>query len=206
MSSIRGSRSGHFAIVASTTMALALTSSVAPAAGLLARLSLETLQTRSDVVAIGTVVSSQSAFLGGTIQTSTTLAVQQSFKGAGGATLTILTPGGTYGNVELIVRGTPSFTVGEEVLVFLYAERDGIASHGHVPRAFGGFLPALNPGYTGPRIRPASVRRHPPACGSLGRAPRPVRLWLISSPAPYAVAGEPRGIPELLGSLMEGGQ
>ena len=188
-------------------MALALTSSVAPAAGLLARLSLETLQTTSDVVAIGTVVSSQSAFLGGTIQTSTTLAVQQSFKGAGEATLTILTPGGTYGNVELIVRGTPSFTVGEEVLVFLYAAAAGL----HPTGMFQGvwrFSPSSEP-----RVSWAWAANQSGIDTSL---PAGVRMvWPSSSggatlvdlePGPYAVAGEPRGIPELLGSLMEGGQ
>ena len=205
MSSIRGSRSGHFAIVASTTMALALTSSVAPAAGLLARLSLETLQTRSDVVAIGTVVSSQSAFLGGTIQTSTTLAVQQSFKGAGGATLTILTPGGTYGNVELIVRGTPSFTVGEEVLVFLYADAMGL----HPTGMFQGVWRFSSS--SEPRLHWAAnqtgIGTSPPAGVRIAWPSSSAGATLVDlEPGPYAVAGEPRGIPELLGSLMEGGQ
>ena len=204
MSSIRGSRSGHFVIVALTTMALALTSSAAPAAGLLARVSLETLQTTSDVVAIATVVSSQSVFLGGTIQTSTTLAVQRSFKGPGGATLTILTPGGTYGNVNLIVRGTPSFTAHEEVLVFLYADAAGL----HPTGMFQGVW----------RISPAANRDFGEALnqtrigGPLGAGVR--MAWPSSSggatlvdlePGPYAVDGQPRSISELLGSLTGGG-
>ena len=186
-------------------MALALTSSAVPATGLLARLSLETLQTKSDVVAIGTVVSSQPVFLGGTIQTSTIFAVQRSFKGPGGATLTILTPGGTYGNVNLIVRGTPSFTAGEEVLVFLYADSAGL----HPMGMFQGVW----------RISPDADPESDDASNQNGigrRFPAGVRMaWPSSSggvtlvdlePGPYAVDGLPRGIPELLGDLRGGGQ
>ena len=204
LNSSRGSRSGHFALVALTTMALALTSSAAPAAGLLARVSLETLQTRSDVVAIGTVVTSHALFLDGTIQTSTTLAVQRSFKGADGATLTILTPGGTYGNVRLIVRGSPSFTVGEEVLVFLYEDAAGLHPTGMfqgVWRLFSGADPefAAAAGQIG-------IGRPLPAGVPMARPSSSGGATLVDlEPGPYAVDGGPRGIPELLGSLVGGG-
>ncbi len=205
MSSLRGSRSGHLALVALTTMALALTSSAAPAAGLLARVSLETLQTTSDVVAIGTVVSSQAVFVGGTIRTSTTLAVRQSFKGAGGAVLTILTPGGTYGNVSLIVRGAPSFTVGQELLVFLVEDADGLHPTGMfqgvwrlAPAADSAFIEASSDdGIDGPL----------PAGGRMAWPSSSGGVTLVDlEPGPYAVDGEPRGISELLGSLLGGGQ
>ena len=115
-----------------------------------------------------------------------------------------MTPGGTYGNVSLIVRGVPRFSFAEKVLVFLYEDAAGL----HPTGMFQGVW----------RIPPDDERVSEEALNKPRIAPFPAGeqlAWPSASggatlvdlePGPYAVDGEPRDISELVGSFWGGGR
>jgi PKD repeat protein len=85
----------------------------------------EQLISKSPVIVEGTVVSAQSVERNGAIHTETRLDVDQVLKGSVPAQLTIDELGGRSGDRVTVIYGSPVYTPGERVLVFLYPTRDG---------------------------------------------------------------------------------
>jgi hypothetical protein len=106
---------------------LAAIAALAPArtahASIVIELDLPGLVQRSDRIAVVDVVSVKSAWDDGhqRIYTSTVLQVVESWKGSPGAgeRITLVQPGGTVGDISMMVIGTSSFSPGERSLVFL---------------------------------------------------------------------------------------
>src|SRR5688500_2465404 len=76
---------------------------------------------RPDAIVVGSALTSytQTAAYGG-IETVTPFSVEEVLKGSiGSASLTVHEPGGRHGDRVKIVAGTPHFTAGEQVLLFL---------------------------------------------------------------------------------------
>jgi hypothetical protein len=91
------------------------------------RLPFETLVERSEQVVYGRVVGIRSLWdeETRTVWTQTELQVLDAPKGAAARSVTITEPGGVMGNVGHLVPGVPSFSLNDEVVVFLYeAERN----------------------------------------------------------------------------------
>jgi PKD repeat protein len=86
----------------------------------------EQLISKSPFIVEGTVASSQSIERSGAIHTETALDVDQVLKGSGlPARLTIDELGGRSGDRITVIYGSPVYTSGERVLVFLFPTRDG---------------------------------------------------------------------------------
>lgn len=79
----------------------------------------EQLVDKAPVIVSGTVVSLSPVDRDGTIWTETTVSVTRTIKGKAADTITIHEPGGILGDRITKVFGTPEFTVGESVLLFL---------------------------------------------------------------------------------------
>lgn len=56
------------------------------------------------------------------LHTVTTVRVASALKGEAGQTVEVRTPGGTLGDLTQVVHGAPSFSQGEEVVLFLHRE------------------------------------------------------------------------------------
>lgn len=194
--------------VVALLVALSVSVASAASASILARVSLDTLRTRSDVVAIGRVVASRPVFLDGTIQTETFVAIERSFRGPASGTLRLLTLGGSIGGTRLTVAGSPSFSPDERVLVFLYEGPSGLRPVGMFQGVWR-FAPER-----------VDVRRPKPRYGldaeetidDADDLPFDM-VWPSSSggaslvdlePGPYAVDGGPRTLLGLLGELTGG--
>ncbi|MFZ1946806.1 MAG: hypothetical protein WAW06_04610 [bacterium] len=98
-------------------------------ASLLANRTPQQIGADSDVVVRGRVESSQSYWNDRhtKVLTRVRIAVDQTYKGPGTATLDLIQLGGTVGTMKVTAHGTPTWKVGEEVLVF--AERDKAGSY-----------------------------------------------------------------------------
>jgi hypothetical protein len=92
-----------------------------PAAGTIyAAMDDDTLVGRAAVIVAGSVSKVSSHRRDGRIVTDTVLQVTRVVKGAVElSTVTVTTPGGTVGDVSLVLPGVPTFRVGESVLAFL---------------------------------------------------------------------------------------
>jgi hypothetical protein len=89
---------------------------------------LEQLSLGSERVVTGEVVDMESRYLipGQAIYTFVTISVEEVVKGENvGKELILRVPGGTVGDVEMTVSHSPSFLVGEDVLVFVTKQVDG---------------------------------------------------------------------------------
>ena len=97
-------------------------------------LSLDELVERSDTIVSGEVLDVRSAWTAdrGQIFTAVTLRPDRRFKGGGQGPVRFRIPGGTVGDVRLMVTHSPVFAIGEKALVFL--TEDG----GRLPRVVGG--------------------------------------------------------------------
>lgn len=86
-------------------------------------MSLDELVEKADIIFVGTVIESRSAWNADRtrIYTKTTFRVEDYVKGSGGETLVVETHGGVVGEVGMMVPGTPLFKVGEKNLLFLTA-------------------------------------------------------------------------------------
>lgn len=87
--------------------------------------SVETLARRADLVVRGKAERSvaRASRDGKLIHTVTTLRVASTIKGkAEGQVVEVRTPGGTIGDITQVVHGAPSFSAGEEVVLFLHRE------------------------------------------------------------------------------------
>lgn len=88
---------------------------------LMVKMSVEDLTKEADVIIIGDIkeVESRWNFWRTEIHTYSTVSVEKYIKGAGSKTLTIITKGGTVGDLVAEVEDTPVFAKNEKVLVFL---------------------------------------------------------------------------------------
>ena len=102
------------------------------------RLSNGQLAQDAEVIVIGQVGESHSAWEGRTLVTLVEITVAETLKGAPGRTLTVALPGGIDSNsrfpVAMTYAGAPTMTPGEQVFLFLGHDED-IAS-GHIVLGF----------------------------------------------------------------------
>ena len=91
-------------------------------------LSLEDMVDQSDVIAIGSVQGTRSAWVDGTLVTLATVSVNETLKGAEAGDLTVVLPGGIDANRQVPVAvsypGAPRMTPGEDVFLFLNSDVD----------------------------------------------------------------------------------
>jgi hypothetical protein len=108
------------------TLALVAFGSTQYLATTVERFSLEELSLRSQTIIQGVVRGSRSFWSPDRklILTATTLEVTESLKGQAARTIEITTVGGQVDDTVLHVSGMPSFTAGENVVVFV--ERSGV--------------------------------------------------------------------------------
>jgi hypothetical protein len=97
--------------------ALAITATVH--ATTLARLSIEQMAAAADRVARVRYAASESHWENGAIWTVTTFAVVESMKGSLPPQVKVRLPGGRVGHLTASVDGTPKFSPGDDVIVFL---------------------------------------------------------------------------------------
>lgn len=92
---------------------------------LMSKISVEDLTGEADVIIIGNIkeVDSRWNLWRTEVHTYSTVSVEKYIKGTGSETLTIITEGGTAGDLSVWVEDTPVFTKNEKVLVFL--KKDG---------------------------------------------------------------------------------
>lgn len=91
-------------------------------------LSLEEMVSQSDVIAIGSCVSTKSVWVDRSLVTLATVSVGETLKGTESANLTVVVPGGVDANRQVPVAmsypGAPRITPGEEVFLFLNSDLD----------------------------------------------------------------------------------
>lgn len=89
--------------------------------------SVEDLARRADLVVRGRAERSISVASpdGKLIHTVTTVRVAATLKGRAGEVVEVRTPGGTVGDITQVAHGAPSFSAGEEVVLFLHREGTG---------------------------------------------------------------------------------
>ena len=91
-------------------------------------LSLEDMTSQSDVIALGNCVDTRSVWVDGTLVTLANVAVNETIKGTGSASLAVVLPGGIDANrkfpVAVSYPGAPRLTPGEDVFLFLTSESD----------------------------------------------------------------------------------
>lgn len=122
-------------IVASLTMLCcgrALATSMHP-------FTLDELAYVADRVVVGEVLSVEAAYTpdGGLIVTHVEVGVQETLKGPADDIVTAWVLGGTVGERTLSVEGTPSFTEGEKVLLFLEQDDHGLSVLGWAQGKYG---------------------------------------------------------------------
>jgi hypothetical protein len=91
----------------------------------LARMTLSQLASAAQVIARVRCTGALSRRDAGSIWTFTNFTVEETFKGAPGADITIRLPGGRDGHTLETVEGAPRFAPGDEAIVFLERTRSG---------------------------------------------------------------------------------
>ncbi len=81
--------------------------------------SVEESARTSDAVVRGTVLGMSSRWLGARIVTDVEIAVASAWKGQPGGRVVVTVPGGVVGDLGQRVDAAPTFTVGEDVVVFV---------------------------------------------------------------------------------------
>lgn len=106
------------------TLALGLLLAAAPAgASTFVATSVEEMARSSDAVVRGRVVLREArATAAGRIVTEAEIAVASAWKGAPGKTVRVVVPGGSLGTIAMRIDAAPTFTEGEEVVLFLVRE------------------------------------------------------------------------------------
>ena len=91
-------------------------------------LSLEDMVDQSDVIALGSVQETRSAWVDGTLVTLASVSVGETLKGAESESLIVVLPGGVDANRQVPVAvsypGAPRMTPGEDVFLFLNSDVD----------------------------------------------------------------------------------
>jgi hypothetical protein len=114
---------GTVACVAALIVIL-IAAPIAPATTL-ARMTLGQLASAAQVIARVRCTGALSRREAGSIWTFTEFSVEETFKGAPGADITIRLPGGRDGHTVETVEGAPRFAPGDEAIVFLERTRNG---------------------------------------------------------------------------------
>ncbi len=156
----------------------------------LERLSLDDMIARSTAIVRGKVTSSYAAFSGPVIYTHYTIQVSEQYKGAGQASVEVVIPGGTAGNLRQSFAGAPTLTPGIGIRS-LFVHRKIGAHHHHRsdagPVHAGGRLgrrpchhplrqpradarPAYRPSGEGSDAQHAVERSARPDCGGFARS------------------------------------
>jgi hypothetical protein len=109
------------------TLALALLLAAARSgAATFVATSVEDVARSSEAVVRGRVVSREArATRDGRIVTEVEVAVAQAWKGAPGRSVRLVVPGGSLGSIAMSVDAAPTFTDGEDVVLFLVREGRG---------------------------------------------------------------------------------
>jgi hypothetical protein len=81
---------------------------------------------KSTAIVRGRVAGSYAAYRGDVIYTHYRLNVAERWKGAEGASVEVMVPGGTANGVRQTYTGVPRLTEGKEYVLFLWAGRNGI--------------------------------------------------------------------------------
>jgi hypothetical protein len=92
----------------------------------LERLSLDDMITRSTTIVRGKVTASWTAYTGSIIYTHYKVQVSEQFKGAGGNSVEVMTPGGAVQGARQSFSGSPVLNVGDEFVFFLWTSKGGI--------------------------------------------------------------------------------
>ncbi|MGB6431861.1 MAG: hypothetical protein WBF06_14850 [Candidatus Acidiferrales bacterium] len=128
MNGVRGAKD-HGVARATERAALLLLFAFAGAAGArattLARMTLGQLASAAQVIARVRCTGTASRREEGSIWTFTDFSVEEAFKGAPDAQLTIRLPGGRDGHLVETVEGAPRFAAGEDAIVFFERTRGG---------------------------------------------------------------------------------
>ncbi|MGB5698204.1 MAG: hypothetical protein WBM46_21320 [Polyangiales bacterium] len=110
----------HAACIA---LIFALVTTASARASVVIALDLQELTSKADRIVVGRVVWTEPVRTGhGMIRTRYRFAVEQDLRGSGDAEVLVETLGGTIGRLAMHVDGSPSFALGERVVMFL---RDG---------------------------------------------------------------------------------
>ncbi len=115
-------------------LALLLLLAAAPAAAAtFVESSVEEVARSADVVVRGRVLSAVGRLTrdGRRVVTDVEIAVDRAWKGAPGPTVRVVVPGGSTGTLALSVDAAPTFSPGEEVVVFLSRRGDAWTVMGH---------------------------------------------------------------------------
>jgi hypothetical protein len=104
--------------------ALAVLSSLGAAT--LERLTLDEMIQKSTAIVRGRVASPYASFRGNVIYTHFPVRVTEQLKGASGASVDVVTPGGTVGQVRQTYSGVPQLTEGKEYVLFLWTGPSGM--------------------------------------------------------------------------------
>lgn len=107
--------------VPAALLAAVLLSGLPASATTMLRINLPELARKADTVVHGTVRRMESRWSGDRrrIITDVEIEVTETLKGQAGSTVLLVQPGGRVGEIGQIVHGLASFTLGEEVVVFL---------------------------------------------------------------------------------------
>lgn len=92
----------------------------------LERLSLDDMITKSTAIVRGKVTGSYAAYTGRTIYTHYTIQVSERFKGSGGSSIEVVVLGGALNGLRQSFAGTPTFSVGDEYVYFLWTGQSGL--------------------------------------------------------------------------------
>lgn len=92
----------------------------------LEKLSLDDMIQKSTVIVRGRISGSYSDQRGAMIYTHYTVAVSEKYKGAAGAAVDAVSPGGVYRNLRQTVTGAPKLDQGAEYVFFLWTSKTGL--------------------------------------------------------------------------------
>src|SRR5271154_5013876 len=115
----------HGTVACVVTLTVILMAAPIACATTLARMTLSQLASAAQVIARIRCTGAVSRREAGSIWTFTNFSVEETFKGAPGAEITIRLPGGRDGHTVETVESVPRFTPGDEAIVFLERTRTG---------------------------------------------------------------------------------
>jgi hypothetical protein len=104
---------------------LALLSAALPGATL-QKLSFDEMVTQSTAIVRAKIGPGAGRQHGALVYTHYQITVLESWKGAPGGTMDVVTPGGTVGRLQQSVAGAPALTPGAELVLFLWTSRSGL--------------------------------------------------------------------------------
>ncbi len=141
------------------TLALALTlAAVRAGAATFVATSVESVARSSEAVVRGRVVRREPRQArDGRIVTEVEVAVAESWKGAPGRTVSLVVPGGSLGSIAMSVDAAPTFTDGEDVVLFLTHEGKAWHVNGWALGKYRVVGDEVRPGLGGAEILPRAI-------------------------------------------------